>query len=118
MIHTLTDVDVLSLLTESIAKEFEDTSNIEPVLFLSGGADSALPGMLEENISRPYRAVTIVSNPSTAEAEGVLVAGTIDLIIRRLPLIQMVQPISSPTVGIQMSQDRSDRRLLTLFYDC
>lgn len=79
--YTDRDVDVLGLLTESMAKEFEDTSNSEPVLFLSGGVDSALAGYALKNIfARPYRAVTVVSNPFTAEAERAsLVAGTIGL---------------------------------------
>lgn len=79
--YTDRDVDVLNLLTESIAKEFGDTLNSEPVLFLSGGVDSALAGYaLKKIFPRPYRAVTIVSNPFTAEAERAsLVAGTIGL---------------------------------------
>ncbi len=79
--YTDRDVDVLGLLTESIAKKFDDDSGAEPVLFLSGGVDSALAGYaLKKIFPRPCKAVTIVSNPSTVEAErAALVAGTIGL---------------------------------------
>ncbi len=50
--YTDRDVDVLNLLTESIAKEFGDALNSEPVLFLSGGVDSALAGVCSENIPK------------------------------------------------------------------